>query len=163
PLGEAGDDGAVIPVGSRDRGQLAARAWVGFQPDPVGAGREVAEVGSVASADLQHRPAKRAEDLALVPGVRRHVLPAPCMQAGIAAGQEAGSHLYVHRTSTVRSRYRLASPGIASTPNSVRSTRMLALAVNNSPVTFTWPTAKLTGLQNSRTVSVPQTVLPAGP
>ncbi len=37
----------------------------------------------------------------------------------------------------------------------------MALVVNDCPAMITWPIDKLTGLETSRTVSVPRTVLPS--
>ena len=50
---------------------------------------------------------------------------------------------------------------MAIRPNSVRSTRTVALAVNDGPTTVTWPIDRLTGLETSRTVSVPRMVVPS--
>src|ERR1700722_20753204 len=50
---------------------------------------------------------------------------------------------------------------MAVTPNSVRSTRMVARAVNDGPLVLSWPIARLTGRETSRTVSVPLAVRPA--
>ncbi len=50
---------------------------------------------------------------------------------------------------------------MAVRPNSVRSTRTVALAVNDGPATVTWPIDRLTGRQTSRTVSVPRMTLPS--